>query len=245
MNDFLLIILSATAVLSIYWIIAGQWKHNKMMRQHTANSKPSKAKAIIFDLDGVIIDSLEAWFKVFNETREHYKLPKISKKEFIGSVWGSPMEKDVERYFKGKTIEQISKYYFSNFTNFKEDTRLNPDVKETLEKLKGKKLKLGIVSNSFKKQVSGILEHHKIEHLFDVVLGGDDVENGKPAPDSIFEACKRLKIKPEEAVFVGDTMNDAGASKNAGMFFIGYHTNGDLKISDFKDLLELVQNNHQ
>jgi len=239
MNDFLLIILSATAVLSIYWIVAGQWKHNKMMRQHTANSKPSKVKAVIFDLDGVIIDSFSAWFKVFNSTRKNYKLPEITKKEFLEKIWGGSIERDIKTYFKGKTVEEIGKHYFAHFDNFKKDTTLNPNVRETLKKLKDKNIKLGIVTNTYKKPVLEILEYHKIKDLFDVVLGGDDVENGKPAPDSIFEACKGLKIKPEEAVLVGDTMNDAGAAKNANMFFIGYNINGDLKISDFKDLLDL------
>lgn len=240
MNDFLLIILSATAVLSIYWIIAGQWKHNKMMRQHTSNSKPNKVEAIIFDLDGVIIDSLDAWFNVFNKTRQHYNFPKISKKEFIDKVWGGSIERDVKTYFKGKTIEDISKHYFSKMGKFEANTKLNPNVKETLKKLKEKKIKLAVVTNTFTKAASEILEYHKIKDLFDVVLGGDDVENGKPAPDSLLKACKKLNIKPEEAVLVGDTMNDAGAAKNAGMFFIGYHTNGNLKISNLKDLVELM-----
>ncbi len=237
MNDFLLIVLSLSVILAIYWIVIGQWKHNRMMRQTT---KPNKIKAAIFDLDGVIIDSFQAWFNVFNSTRKHYKLPEITKKEFLGKIWGGSIKRDIKTYFKGKTVEEIGKHYFAHFDNFKKDTTLNPNVRETLKKLKNKNIKLGIVTNTYKKPVLEIFEYHKIKDLFDVVLGGDEVKNGKPAPDSLFEACKRLKIKPEEAVLVGDTSNDFGAAKNANMFFIGYHTNGDLKISDFKDLLQLV-----
>lgn len=240
MNDFLLIIISLTVILSIYWIVIGQWKHNKMMRQHTTPVRPSKIKAVIFDLDGVIIDSLEAWIKVFNDTRKHYNLPIITKKEFMGKVWGGSMERDVRLYFKGKTIEEVSKLYFSKMDKFIESTKLNANVKETLEKLKTKSIKLCVVSNSYKKVVLGILNFHKIKGSFDVILGGDDVENGKPAPDSLLKVCKRLDIKVNEAVLVGDTTNDFGAAKNAGMFFIGYKINGDLKISDFKDLERLI-----
>lgn len=237
MNDLLVIVLSISVIFSIYWIVAGQWRHNKMMRQAT---KPNKIKAIVFDLDGVIIHSLDAWLRVFNDTRQFYKLPKISKKEFVDAIWGGSIERDIKIYFKGKTVEEISKHYFSNMGKFKANTKLNPNVKETLKKLKEKKIKLGLVTNTYKKAVLEILKYHKINNLFDAVVGGDEIEHGKPAPDSLFEVCKRLNIKPEEAILVGDTINDAGAAKNAEMFFIGYKINGDLKIGDFEDLLQLV-----
>ncbi len=235
MNDILLFVLSITAILAIYWVVVGQWTYNKMMRHH----KPNKLKAVIFDLDGVIIDSLDAWLNVFNNTRQHYKLQKITKKEFMEKVWGGSIKKDAMQYFKGKTVEEISKHYYSNMGKFKADTKLNPDVKETLEKLKKKNIKLGIVTNSYKKPTSEILEHHKIKSLFNAIIGGNEVDQGKPQPDSLLEACKRLNIEPREAVLVGDTINDKGAAKNAGMFFIGYKMNGDLKIGDFSDLAEL------
>ena len=234
MNDILLLILSITACLAVYWIVIGQWKYNKMMRQ------PAKIKAIIFDLDGVIIDSLDSWFKVFNNTRQHYKLPKIAKKEFIDRIWGGTIERDIKIYFKGKTVEEITKHYFSNIGKFKASTKLNKNVKETLKKLKNKNIKLGLVTNTYKKAVLEILQYHKIKDLFNAVVGGDETEHGKPAPDSLLEACKRLNIKPEEAVLVGDTKSDMGAAKNANMFFIGYKINGDLKIGNLKDLLHLI-----
>jgi HAD superfamily hydrolase (TIGR01549 family) len=237
MNDILLIVLSITACLAIYWIVIGQWKYNKMMRQH---HKPANLKAIIFDLDGVIIDSLDAWLKVFNNTRQHYKLPEITKKEFVDTIWGGTIERDIKIYFKGKTAEEISRHYFSNMGKFKTSTKLSRNVKETLKKIKEKNIKLGVVTNTYRKPTLQILGYHKIKSFFDAVVGGDEIKNGKPAPDSLLEACKRLKIKPEEAVLIGDTVNDKGAANNARMFFIGYKTNGDLRIDDLKDLLHLV-----
>lgn len=158
----------------------------------------------------------------------------------MDSVWGSSIGVSVKNYFKGKTVEEIKKQYYSNMGKFNSHTKLNPNVKETLKKLKNKNLKLGLVTNNLKIPALKTLRHHKIKELFDVVVGGDDVERGKPAPDSLLEACKRLSIQPEEAVFVGDTKSDSGAAKNACMFFIGYNVDGNLKISDFKDLLDLV-----
>lgn len=237
MNDILLWVLSISTIFAVYWIVVGQWKYNKMMKQ---TDKKSKLKAIIFDLDGVIIDSLDAWVNVFNNARQYYKLPKITKKEFVDKIWGGTIERDIKIYFKGKTIKEISKHYFSNMGKFKANTKLSPNVKEILRKIKNKNIKLGLVTNTYKKPTLEILGYHKIKDFFNAVVGGDGVKQGKPAPDSLLEVCKRLNVKPEEAILVGDTKNDFGAAKNANMFFIGYKINGDLKINDLNALLRLI-----
>jgi HAD superfamily hydrolase (TIGR01509 family) len=234
MNDILLALLSITTILVIYWLVVGQWKYNRMVRH------PHKPKAVIFDMDGVIIDSLESWLEVFNSTRQHYKLPKITKKEFVEKIWGGSIQNDIQLYFKGKSIEEISNRYFSNIGKFKSGTKLNPHVKETLEKLKSKDIKLALVTNTYKKAASEILSHHQIRHFFDAIVGGDEVRHGKPQPDSLLEACKRLNIAPQEAILVGDTINDKRAAKNASMFFVGYKTDGDFKIADLRDLAVLI-----
>lgn len=233
MNSILLILLSLTAILCVYWLILGQWKYNKIMRPQ------KKLKAILFDLDGVIIDSFNAWFKIFNKTRKHYKLTEVSEQEFEKKIWGTCFENSTKKYFKGIELEEITKFYFSRIEEFKSNTKLNENVKETLEKIKQKGIKTAIVSNTNQKSVSEILKHHKLSRFFDTILGGDSVEHGKPAPDSLLEACKQLGVKTSESIMVGDTFNDKGAAKNANVFFIGYNIDGDFKISDFKDLLGL------
>lgn len=234
MNSFLLILLSLTAILCVYWLILGQWRYNKMMKPQ------KKLKAILFDLDGVIIDSYNAWFKIFNKTRKHYKLDEVSEQEFKQKIWGISFEKAAKDYFKNAELKEIRKFYFSHIQEFKSNTKLNENVKETLEKIKQKGIKTAIVSNTNKRSVSEVIKYHKINNYFDVILGGDSVEHGKPAPDSLLEACKQLEVSPSESIMVGDTFNDKGAAKNANIFFIGYNIDGDFKISDFKDLLGLI-----
>lgn len=234
MNSFLLILMSITAILVVYWLVIGQWKYNKMMR-------PKKQlKAVLFDLDGVIIDSYNAWFNIFNKTRKHFKLPPITKKEFSSKVWGGSIENDVKHYFKGHTKEEVEKFYFNNFDDFKKHTKLNKGVKETLKKIKSKGIKLGVVSNTYKKAVIDILKHLKINFFFDIIIGGDEMQNGKPAPDSLNKAIEKLKITNTEVIYVGDTKNDRGAARNAGVFFIGLKTNGDFTIDEFKALQDLL-----
>ncbi len=235
MQDIILIMMSISAFLVVYWVIIGQWKYNKMLRH------PENISCILFDLDGVIIDSFDAWFKLFNKARKHFRLPVVTKKEFRDKAWGGSVENNANKFFKGKDAEEMSKFYFSQFDNFKKDTKLVRGVKETLKELNNMGFKLAVVSNTPKEIVVDILRYHKILEYFKVVVGGDDVEEGKPEPYSILQACKRLIIKPNHGLFVGDTDTDKLASKRAGMLFVGYGgVRGDFNIHNFEDIILLL-----
>jgi HAD superfamily hydrolase (TIGR01509 family) len=235
MNNILVLILSITALLALYWVLIGQWKQNAMLRQQNR-----KIKAVLFDLDGVLIDSHDAWFKVFNHTREKFKLKQISEQEFDTKVWGGSIERDAGNYFKKIKIEKIASTYKNSLLKFKKNIKINPYAHYLIKNIKDKKLKTGVITNSFKNTALKILDYHGIKKAFDVIIGGDEVEHGKPAPDSILKACEALNIKPEEALLVGDTMNDINAGKNAGCFTIGYKVHGDLMVDDLKDIARML-----
>jgi pyrophosphatase PpaX len=189
-------------------------------------------KAVLFDMDGVLVDSIGAWFKLFNKTLKHFGKEEMTMNGFLDKVWGGPIEKDAEEFF-GKSIDEIKKFYFDNF---KKNLKLFPHARETLKELRNKGLKLGLVTNTPIKQTYKLLEDLKLREYFDVVVGGDEVRNGKPAPDIILEACKRLKIEPKDALMIGDTPMDMMSCKNAGCFFVGFKTDGDERIDDLNEL---------
>ncbi len=119
-------------------------------------------------------------------------------------------------------------------------SKLMPDAKRVLKKIKDKKIKIGLATNNFKNAVNAILKFHKIDNYFDAVVTGNDIEKAKPFPDSILKLCEKLKIMPDEAIYVGDTKNDYKAGKSAGCFVVGLNTQGDLIISELKDIQELI-----
>ena len=235
MNNILVLILSLTALLAFYWVLIGQWKHNAMLRQ-----QKRKIKAVLFDLDGVLIDSHDAWFKVFNHTREKFRLKKISEEDFDNKIWGGSIGRDAKLYFKDKKVEEIAKIYQNSLLKFKENIKVNPYAHYTLKNIRDKHLKTGIITNTYKNTALKILEFHGLKDFFDVIIGGNEVEHGKPAPDSILKACEKLEIKPSEALMVGDTMNDINAGKNADCFTIGYKVHGDLMVDNLKDIVKML-----
>jgi len=80
-------IIAITALGALYWIFYGQRKHEEMMNP----KRKTELKAILFDFDGVIVDSFEAWFKVFNKIRKEYNLKEIKKDYFLKKRYGEAL----------------------------------------------------------------------------------------------------------------------------------------------------------
>ena len=230
------IIIVVTAFLALYWVFYGQRKHNEMFMP----KRKVKLKAILFDLDGVILDSFEAWYSVFNHVRKDLKLKEISREEFREKVWGGSVEADAKNYYKNMDVKEIKKSYKKLILKYTHKTKLLPDTEKVLKAIKNKKIKIGLVTNTFKEPVLETLKFHKIKNYFGAIVTADDVEKAKPYPDSIIKLCEKLNVMPHEAIVVGDTKNDYKAGKSAGCFVVGLNTDGDLIISKLSDLLELV-----
>jgi phosphoglycolate phosphatase len=89
------------------------------------------------------------------------------------------------------------------------------DVRKTLEALKGKGFKIALATTDSHKRAEESLNELGLTAFFDAVLGDDDVEHGKPAPDMILKACKLTRCLPKNAVMVGDSRSDMLMGKNA------------------------------
>ena len=229
-------IIVGTAVLALYWVFYGQRKHNDMFMP----KKKTKLKAVLFDLDGVLIDSFEAWFSVFNHVRRDFKLKEISKEKFKKQAWGTSAKHDSKKYFKNASVKEVGDAYKKLMLKHIHKTKLMSNAKKVLGAIKKKNIKIGLVTNSFHNITSKTLEHHKLGEYFDAIITADDVEKLKPYPDPVISLCERLNIMPDEAILVGDTKNDYNAGKAAGCFVVSLNTDGDLLIDELDDLLELV-----
>ena len=236
MSLVITIVIVGTAFLALYWVFYGQRKYNEMFMP----KRKAKLKAILFDLDGVILDSFEAGYSVFNHARKDLNLSAISKEEFRNNVWGGSVHADAKNYFKNKDIKEIEKIYKTLISEYTHKTKLLPNAENVLKSIKNKNIKIGLVTNTFRKPALEALKFHKIENYFDAVVTADDVEKPKPYPDSILKACEKLNVVPNEAIYVGDTKHDFKAGKSAGCLVVGLNTHGDLIISKLSDVLLLI-----
>jgi phosphoglycolate phosphatase len=108
-------------------------------------------------------------------------------------------------------------------------------------------LRLGIVSTKYRRRIEQVLERENLREFFDVVIGGEDVEEHKPHPAGLLEALRRLECSPQSVVYVGDSLVDAEVAKRAAVQFVAVlsgvtpadHFDGYERIGTLKDLSEL------
>ena len=96
-----------------------------------------------------------------------------------------------------------------------------PGIPETLERLRDAGFTLAVATNEVRHRALRILEEAGLLHLIEVVVGADEVENPKPAPDIILLACRRCGVSPSDAIYVGDQPEDLTAAERAGVWAIG------------------------
>ncbi len=143
-------------------------------------------------------------------------------------------------YFKKQSIDELATYYTSNFPKFRDHLKIFPETKSVLGKLKQNSLKVGLVTNTFSQSTKEILAHFNLIDYFDTIVSGDDVKRGKPEPDLMIEACRRMKVPIKDTILVGDTKNDMVAGKRAGCFTIGFKIDGDARIENLNEVLKFV-----
>ena len=180
-------------------------------------SQDSNFKAVLFDKDGVLIDSIDTCFSAFNETLRYYGENALAKEDYIKECWGKTAEVNLAKIFKDVPEDErnsIVKHYMERRMELNFHTRLYPNVIPVLEALSGRYI-LGIITNTLKDMAIKLLNHFSISRYFDVVVSGDE-GRPKPAPDLILKACKLICVQPEASYFVGDTMADVQAGKAAG-----------------------------
>lgn len=195
-------------------------------------------KAILFDMDGVLIESHKAWVYLFNKALKKFEGRELSIEEFDKSIWSNAFDKIAKEYFSVPP-EKVRDYFKEVYEDYKKRLKVDENAKETLSALKSKGLKLAVVSNTQRSVIKKTLSDVGLAKFFDFFIGGDDVEHGKPEPDLLYKAMGLLKLKKDEALFIGDTKYDKMAAEKAGIKFIGFKIDGDERVNDLRGLVSI------
>ncbi|MGN7941117.1 pyrophosphatase PpaX [Virgibacillus sp. 6R] len=174
-----------------------------------------KINTLLFDLDGTLINTNELIIESFLHTLNKY-YPEKYKREDVFPFIGPTLYETFESINPEKKEEMVEVYRKFNHEQHDKLVTEFETVFETIQTLKEKGFKLGIVTTKIRTTVNMGLKLTKLDQFFDVVVTLDDVEHAKPNPEPIFKALEQLDAKPEEAIMVGDNHHDIGAGKNAG-----------------------------
>jgi AHBA synthesis associated protein len=190
-------------------------------------------RAVLWDLDGVLVDSYEVWFHLLNHGARAFAAPPVSREAFAAG-WGQGIERDVESFYPGRTVAEVEAFYHANFMAHAEHLRIDADAARVTARLRAAGLRQALITNTPGPLAAEILRHARLE--LDTVVGGTDVPAGKPAPDMVLEACRRLRVTPAEAAVVGDSRFDRDAAAAAAVHFVGLRIDGDARIERLSEL---------
>lgn len=189
--------------------------------------KPQHLKAVIFDMDGVIIDSETLW--------------PAFKQQIIEQVYGFEIYQQMKPYFtigtnlyalfieaKKRGLEKSEKEFYSSYHLIAEElyqkASLTENIDQLLERLSRQQLRLGLVSSSPKRWVEFTLRRLECRHLLECALSvdHDPYLAPKPAPDGYLHAMKLLAAQPSECLIIEDSNRGIKAAKASGAFVIGF-----------------------
>jgi len=176
-------------------------------------------KAIIFDMDGLLINSEPVWFRAkevflgeknvlwtWDDQRNNMGASTQAWVDYIYDLANKKLSK--EEILFGVT-DRMKRYYSNG------EIGLMPGANEALDFAK-KNYRVGLASGSYKDLIYGAVKEHKWEHIFEEILSGDDMERGKPFPDIYLEVMSRLNVQPSESVVLEDSRDGIKAGVAAG-----------------------------
>ena len=179
-------------------------------------------RAVLFDLDGTLIDSAPDIAAAVNELLALSGRGPLSVAA-VTSMIGNGVEKLVERALNAtgdaltpQALEHeqaaMLNIYARHLTGL---TTLLPGVREALDGLQRNGIRLGLATNKQQRFIEAIFEHFGLASLFDVVIGGAPGIVKKPAPDILIAAMQQLSVTPADTVMVGDSISDVEAARAA------------------------------
>jgi HAD superfamily hydrolase (TIGR01509 family) len=200
-------------------------------------SNGSGIDAVVFDLDGTLVDTVpivvQAYVETISRLGGHTTAAEVHDRLYAGSTAA------LLRGFLGRPITDGDlDRFFATYREVFSDAKPFPGVPEMLEQLRAGGLRLGLYTGAPRRTTGYILDRLGLLGSLDASVCGDEVAEPKPSADGLVKVCGELGVEPVRCAFVGDTDFDLNCAKNAGALAIhamwcqsSVHTDGDHAIA--------------
>lgn len=177
-------------------------------------------EAVIFDLDGSLVDSMWMWREIDIE--------------YLGR-FGIPLPEDLQARIEGMSFSETAVFFKENFDipdtieqmksdwnqmawdKYMNEVPLKPGAKEFLAGCRQRGIKLGIATSNSRELVENVAAAHQLKDYFSCIMTGCDVKRGKPSPDIYLAVAEKLQVNPANCLVFEDIIPGIQAGKNAGM----------------------------
>lgn len=168
-------------------------------------------KAVIFDMDGLLIDSESLTFQGFKKIcqQKKYSFEDAFYLQFIGTNIAYMRQGFQARYGPGFPFEQILEQVHIEIEKIfaSDGVPLKPGARTLLDYLKEQSIKIGLATSSARHRVDKILNKAELTNYFDATVCGDEITHSKPHPEIFLTACQKLDVKPQQALVLEDSEN--------------------------------------
>ncbi len=201
-------------------------------------------KAVLFDLDGVLVDMPKGHYEALNKALGLFGA-RIGEDEHLEFFNGLPTRKKIERLEdQGRLPSGLKE--FINTVKQKYTKEIIPDYCVPdyskiilLKTLRARGFKLACCSNSIKETLNMMLSSAHLIDFFDLIIGNDEVKNPKPHPEIYIKAFERFNLKPSECIIIEDSPHGIEAARASGAMVLEVRGCSDVNISLFDNILKL------
>lgn len=177
-------------------------------------------QAVIFDLDGTVLDTLPSVYRCFGEALEPYLGKRPSNKE-IRDRFGPADHHIVAQWAGPEHAEEAVERLYRAYESALDTMGVFPGMIPLLQALREAGRRVGLVTGRGRPSTDWLLQKKGLALLFDASVGGDEVTRPKPAPEGLHRVLAMLGVPAGRAVYVGDSILDFHAASEAGVPFIG------------------------
>ncbi|WP_339307580.1 HAD family hydrolase [Paenibacillus sp. FSL R5-0519] len=210
-------------------------------------------QAVIFDMDGVLIDSEPIYFEIERSSFAHFGAVMTEEEHhtYVGVTLESMWQQVLDKHQLTATLDEVLAYHQHNVMQTMlahSNLTAMPSVERWLSWLHEQHISIAVASSSPRALIDLIMNKTGLGRYFEVRMTGEEVENGKPAPDIFLTTAEMIGASPSNCLVIEDSRNGVQAAKSAGMRCIGYHNPGsgnqdlskaDLQISSYDQLWTL------